>query len=278
MLDAFPYWQYNHTPCANPRLMHLAWDGMVLRADDGFWDSCYPPNGWGCRCFVTAVSAGGLGRMGKSDADPSPVLQYKDWTNKSTGEVMRVPVGVDPGFAYNPGKAWAEGEKLPVRAPDVKPVGGHMPVLARPGLTAVEPHVLGKFIEMPQGAAQVATLGPELVHLLGAKAPRVLLSADTMAKQLLNHPELRAETYQEIHELLRAPAVIQRDGAKNLRILGTVHGRAATIVIKASGSGAEVFVLSFHFVRPKAVRGFLKRDIVLRGDAAAYLAGLKGTR
>ena len=72
--------------------------------------------------------------------------------------------------------------------------------------------------------------------------------------------------------------IFQRDGAKNLRILGTVHGRAATIVIKASGSGAEVFVLSFHFVRPKAVRGFLKRDIVLRGDAAAYLAGLKGTR
>jgi hypothetical protein len=37
------------------------------------------------------------------------VLQIRDWVNKRTGEVMKVPVGVDPGFAYNPGQAWAEG-------------------------------------------------------------------------------------------------------------------------------------------------------------------------
>jgi uncharacterized protein with gpF-like domain len=109
ILAAFPYWQYNHTACANPRLQHLAWDGLVLAADDAFWASCYPPNGWGCRCYVTPVSRGQLRRMGKSGPDTAPQLQTRDWLNKRTGEVTQIPVGIDPGFNYNPGQAWKQG-------------------------------------------------------------------------------------------------------------------------------------------------------------------------
>jgi hypothetical protein len=278
MREAFPYWQYNHTPCANPRLQHLAWDGLVLRADDGFWDTCYPPNGWGCRCFVTAVSAGGLRRMGKSAPDVAPGLQYKDWTNKHTGEVMKVPVGVDPGFAYNPGQAWAQGAKLPVHAPDVKPVGGKMPLLARPGVSAVEPHVLDKFIAAPEGAVQVATLGPELVQMLGVKTPRVLLSAETAKKQVDKHPELLAVHYREINALLRTPEVVLRDGEGRLRLMGRFNGKGVTAIIKRTATADEVFVLSFHFIRASAAAGFLARKHALRGDGEAYVAELKRAR
>ncbi len=38
----------------------------------------------------------------------APDVQYKEWTNKRTGEVERVPVGIDPGFGYNPGMARAD--------------------------------------------------------------------------------------------------------------------------------------------------------------------------
>jgi hypothetical protein len=277
-LAAFPYWQYNHTSCANPRLQHLAWDGLILPADDAFWSTCYPPNGWGCRCFVTAVSAGGLRRLGRTGPNASPVLQTKVWTNKRTGELLHVPVGVDPGFAYNPGKAWKEGARLPVRAPDVRPVGGKPPALARPGSSAVEPHVLHKFIEAPEGAAQVATLRPQLVQLLGAKTPRVLISSPTMIKQLAKHPELAREIYQEIDELLRGHEIVLQDGDGRLRIMGRAAGRAATVVIKRTGDGEEVFVLSFHFLNGKTARGFLKRDRRLLGNAAAYLAWVDGAR
>lgn len=278
MLEAFPYWQYHHTPCAHPRLLHLAWDGMILRADDPFWATCYPPNGWGCRCFVTAVSEGRLRRMGRAGPDASPKLEWRDWLNKRTGEIMKVPAGVDPGFAYNPGKAWAEGKPAVVKTPPVKPVGGKPPVLAQPDQTAVAPAVLDGFVKAPDGAAQVSTLKPQLVQLLGAQTPRVLLSADTMKKQAAKHPEVTAQMYQEIDQLLREPEIVLRDRDGRLRVLGHVNNHPATAVLKRSRDGHEIFALSFHLVTLKTARRFLERDHRLLGNGAAYLAGLNRAR
>ena len=61
-LAAFPYWQYVHSGSSHPRLQHLAWNGLVLRADDPFWATHYPPNGWRCGCRVVPVSGRGLAR------------------------------------------------------------------------------------------------------------------------------------------------------------------------------------------------------------------------
>ncbi len=107
-LATFPYWQYNHSGSIHPRIQHLEWDGMVLRADDPFWATNYPPNGWRCGCFVTPVSEGGLRRQGKSGPDYSPDLVFR--AEEVGGRTVRVPQGVDPGFEYNPGMSWLDGE------------------------------------------------------------------------------------------------------------------------------------------------------------------------
>lgn len=122
-LKTFPYWEYIHSGAAHPRLQHLAWHGLVLPADDPFWASHYPPNGWRCGCRVAPVSEAGLGRMGKSGPDKAPPLVLRDWRARN-GTVHRIPVGIDPGFDYNVGKAWKEGAgALPVRAPNWRPAG-----------------------------------------------------------------------------------------------------------------------------------------------------------
>jgi hypothetical protein len=36
----------------------------------------------------------------------------RDWIDRRTGEVRKVPVGVDPGFGYNPGKSAARAAAL----------------------------------------------------------------------------------------------------------------------------------------------------------------------
>jgi len=102
-----PYWRYRHGGSLNPREQHLAWDGMVLRSDDPFWQTHYPPNGWGCSCYVEALDADGLQRLGKSGPDPSPEIETYEWTNPATGEVKRVPQGISPGFEYAPGDQFA---------------------------------------------------------------------------------------------------------------------------------------------------------------------------
>jgi hypothetical protein len=98
-LATFPYWQYNHSGALHPRLQHKAWDGLCLAADDPSWDSMYPPNGFGCGCFVTPVSRQRLRRLGKSAADRAP-----DLDQLGTDQ----PLGVDPSFNYNPGKVWLD--------------------------------------------------------------------------------------------------------------------------------------------------------------------------
>jgi len=71
-LKTFPYLQYQHNTVKNPREEHRAWDGKIVKTDDPWWQTHYPPNGWGCRCTVTGVSEARLRALGKAAPDPAP--------------------------------------------------------------------------------------------------------------------------------------------------------------------------------------------------------------
>ena len=95
-----PCWEYVHSDLSvHPRKWHQAWNGLVLPNDDPWWDSHYPPNGFGCRCRVRAV------RTPKDGVDTAPDNGTYDHVDKKTGEVETLPVGVDYGFGYAPGQS-----------------------------------------------------------------------------------------------------------------------------------------------------------------------------
>lgn len=50
--EVYPYWQYITAGDSRVRAAHKALDKMTFRADDPVWDTIYPPNGWGCRCYA----------------------------------------------------------------------------------------------------------------------------------------------------------------------------------------------------------------------------------
>lgn len=110
-----PYWRYKHsTAVAVPRQSHLDWDGLILAADDPWWDIHYPPNGWGCRCKVFSLSEADLKSLGRTRPHKAPAVHHREVTVGSNGPSPRtvsVPEGVDPGWAHNVGKA-AWGEQL----------------------------------------------------------------------------------------------------------------------------------------------------------------------
>ena len=99
-----PYLRYVAVLDERTRHQHRTWHGTVRPVDDPFWDTHFPPNGWRCRCTVQQLSERDLQRFGYS-VSPPPKLKTRAWRNKRTGKVVWVPKGVDPGFAYNAGKA-----------------------------------------------------------------------------------------------------------------------------------------------------------------------------
>lgn len=99
-----PYLMYDAVDDNRTREQHRAWNGITLRWDDPWWNTHRPPNGWNCRCSVIQLSDSDLRGMGKVGPDRAPPVKRREWLNKRTGEVMQVPLGIDPGWDYNPGK------------------------------------------------------------------------------------------------------------------------------------------------------------------------------
>lgn len=98
----FPLWVYRHGGSKEPRLEHLALDGICLPPDHEFWTIFYPPSDWGCSCYVLgARSERAARRLG---GDPGKKLPDGwDRIDPRTGR----PRGAGKGWDYAPGASVA---------------------------------------------------------------------------------------------------------------------------------------------------------------------------
>ena len=93
-------WMYKHSDSVlHPRPLHVSWNGITRPGSDPWWQTHYPPNGWGCKCYVTAVHPDRVQRQGgRTDAPPD------DGINPQGGG----PAGIDEGWDYMPGASVAD--------------------------------------------------------------------------------------------------------------------------------------------------------------------------
>jgi hypothetical protein len=97
-----PVWVYKSKVFGdNRRQEHLALHNKAFRYGDPFWDTYYPPNGWGCQCYVTTKSEAGAARekievLASDEKGNAPAI--KDAAGKP------VLNRIDPSWAYNPGR------------------------------------------------------------------------------------------------------------------------------------------------------------------------------
>ena len=130
---ALPYLLYQIGSAKKHRPEHVSWNGTLLSIDDPWWKTHMPPLGYNCHCHVRQVSApersklmetGIPNPLAPDEINPetglrtgrrvkqtvpvqteAPPVKYVDWKNKRTGQTIKVPEGITPGFDNNPGKA-----------------------------------------------------------------------------------------------------------------------------------------------------------------------------
>ncbi len=279
--SGLPYLLYQLGPSRHHRPEHVGWHGMLLPADDPWWETHFPQNGWGCLCWVRQVSKAEYARLqntGVHAPEPeqainpetglptghrmpshvpvrtkAPNLGTREWVNRRTGEVHRVPVGIDPGWDYNPGAVGRlnkglelVGEKLATAGPE----GGA--IVRDLAYETLKAWAVSPKVDFPIGIMTEADTAR-----IGGKTRLVRLSPATLAKQQRHHPELALEEYTHVQDALERGEPIQ-DGPHNLIYLFEEGGYVT--VVKATKTGKAVFMTSFR----RLPSGDVKRDAELR--------------
>lgn len=193
-----PYLLYDAVLDERTRPDHRSWDGIVLRWDDPWWQTHYPPNGWNCRCSVVQLDERQLRRLGKSGPDRAPEVTTREWLNPRTGEILQVPHGIDPGWAYHPGRSRAE--QLRRQLEDKARAAPELGRRAVAAAEAVRPPSLDEAIE--EGRARIEALARDESGSLSAVALRSGLRESLAAERGLSH-EARVESRGRGAELVR---------------------------------------------------------------------------
>lgn len=261
--DVNPYILYRTMRDERVRASHRPWNGLALPVDHPFWNTHYPPNGWRCRCTAYGIDQAGLDKLKGAGFDiktGAPKIEYRDWTNKRTGSIERVPLGIDPGWAYNPGKAAAQNINAAIAQ---KLNGAAQPIAVAALKDLVKSEAFQRFFAEPSGLFPIAVLTDAAAGRIGARTHTVNLSDETMLKQHENHPELSAAEYKYVQEAVDRGREIQ-DGANSLIYL--LENDGYVIVVKSTLTGKGVFLQSFRRLsgdevkRDQEIRRLLRKE------------------
>lgn len=138
--DAHPYLMYRIGASVRHREQHLKWNNLILPKDDPLWNSIFPPNGYGCKCYTVAVTESRKRRY-EQDGVPAynpdtrktvripaqtaaPKPNYRNYFNERKGTLERIPQGITPGFNWNQGQT---GRTVPVLQECLKKAQKEMP-------------------------------------------------------------------------------------------------------------------------------------------------------
>lgn len=240
-----PFVLYDHTPGQHERPEHKAWDGLVLPVDDPWVATHRPRRAWGCHCKMIQLGQRQLDRMGLK-VGTAPETKLVDYTNKRTGEVQQIPAGVDPEFAYPPGGRRASlvehmASRLERLQVDLRPAG----------VRSLAGDAFAAWAEQPVGNWPVGVLAAEQVAALGAQTDVVRLSADTMGKQLREHPEILADEYRFVQDAIERGKAIQESAQAVIYLL---EDEGYVSVVKATRSGRAAFLTSFRRLSSQEVK------------------------
>ncbi len=285
-----PYLRYVAIMDERTRPAHAARHNLVLPVDHPYWDKWAPPCGWGCRCTLQSLSGRDVKRL-QSEGEvlrfEPPQDTHRKFINRRTGEVTEVPDGIDPGWAYNPGKAGFRAlkaaEKIIDAPPDLAATYNDMPDwLQRPAgeefARWFDQASAGGRIDQPRvvvGALSRDALAALRQREVDPASGAITVTQETVRNMLRSAKSIRGRG-APVEMLRRIPDVLSAPRA----ILLNRRRRELLYVFDAGDDGMEKLVLRLEYfskesdsratIQTNAIRSAsLVSDIALR-DRAAY--------
>ncbi len=255
-----PWWAYRATMDAATRPSHSALHNTVVRHDDPFWDKNYPPNDWGCRCGVDSLS----------DAQ----LEARGYT-VSTGD--QIPDFAGEGWDYNPGQSYWQPdlnkvpEDLANRYVNAALEGTGLSIMFGRAKTLVEDLIseglkLSQIRKrMPREQFPVAILPEAFRQAIKTEAQTVILSADTLAKQLIRHPDIGLAEYRRLQTIYDNAQLVVKDSDKTLAFYYKAEREFYTVV-KATVKKDELYLTTFRRAEEQSVENIRKRGEIIKDE------------
>ncbi len=267
--DVLPYLVYVMSTAVRKRELHLSWVGTVLPVDDAWWDTHYPPNGWHCQCRVRQISADEAGELDYDPDADAPDDGFTNFVNKVTGEVSRVPNGISPGWAQNPGKRRTQNaaELLAGRLDAMEPEARRIATqdiagswLVRAITSGDIPHDLRDRADPANVArgrisAPIASLPEATAKALGAETRVVSLSVADATKIRERHPEMKDDWPTTVQAALDAGVDQVAEGKGKV---GMVFGRFR-LLLQVVNKGAFVVLKTIHVASANYQKSIRKR-------------------
>ena len=260
-----PYFEYRLGPSRKHRQQHVSWAlaPTILPVDDPFWDTHYPPNGWGCKCWLRQISKREAARLG-GPTEPPPIT-WREYHNPRDGRTYRIPDGIDPGWQTNPGKARAR-----------LTMGRFFERLERDGGAAAEAAmqdfwrsgVWRAWMYMRERVHMPVAILPAAAAALQARSPMISISSDTLASKVRKHtnPETHPpDTWEWFMKALEQLPALLAQGIwlgemqpGRVWVIIYVDGKPLRVIIGKAANG-YLHVKSIHPVDDERVERWLKR-------------------
>ncbi|MDK3025570.1 phage minor head protein [Cupriavidus taiwanensis] len=293
-VDERPYWEYVAVMDSRTRPAHRVLNGRVLRYDDPFWRTFYPPNGYRCRCRVRTRSQADIGRLDLPvstsegrlsevdqvigrDGETRPAVAYQD---PITGRKFTT----DPGFGFNAGRAAFQPDldryatdvarqyvRGSLSGPDFQSwyrqmetaVAQARQAAPESGNEVLRAELVGRLASGQR--YPVGVLGKGDRAALGVESQTVWLSDETLVKQLVNRDgqDIGLADYWRVQNVIEDAQLVVRDGDVSL-VFVRQEDRMYHAVIKATRSGKALFLTSFRETNMAAAQRAMRRGQVVR--------------
>lgn len=273
VLQAFPIWEYVHRTLENPRLLHKAWNGTLLYANDPWWSVHYPPQGFGCKCTVYARPASYADQV-----EDAPIDEYE--TVKWQGKDIRTPKGVQAGFSYVPNVDWYPNlDRYPQAISKqlvadwmvdgvfyrwIERINRQKQTLAEQNQAMADMDKTAKVAAMRQMDTgekyPVAVLSDTQKQLLGSQTAVINLSEFDALKQAISREGnvgFDAKSYTKVQRVIDDATLIVRQyydketkelSRRTLWVEGFVEGKKSrySAVLHQSADGSEIYLKSYR--------------------------------